>query len=119
MSTVDSTFNSLATLWSIDIYKTYINKEANDQQVINAGRRTILVTLFTGILMGLILLYVKFENPEDAFTHTLNELRYYINCGIVVLICGAAFLIAPNHRVALIAFHLYHSVTPFNYSLLP
>ena len=104
MSTVDSSFNSLATLWSIDIYKTYINKEANDHQVINAGRRTILVTLFTGILMGLILLYVKFENPEDAFTHTLNELRYYINCGIVVLICGAAFLIAPNHRVALIAF---------------
>ena len=31
-------------------------------------------------------IYVKFENPEDAFTHTLNELRSYINCGIVVLI---------------------------------
>tara|TARA_Y100000385_G_C13104160_1_gene646444 strand:- start:1865 stop:3376 length:1512 start_codon:yes stop_codon:yes gene_type:complete len=104
MSTVDSTFNSLATLWSIDIYKTYINKEASDSQVIAAGRKTILVTLFTGIIMGLILLYVKFENPEDAFTHTLNELRYYINCGIVVLICSAAFLVAPNHRVALIAF---------------
>ncbi len=104
MSTVDSTFNSLATLWSIDIYKTYINKEASDSQVISAGRKTILVTLFTGIIMGLILLYVKFENPEDAFTHTLNELRYYINCGIVVLICSAAFLVAPNHRVALIAF---------------
>jgi SSS family solute:Na+ symporter len=104
MSTVDSTFNSLATLWSIDIFKKYLKKEATDREVVQAGRSVILVTLFTGILMGFVLLYVKFENPGAAFTHTLNELRYYINCGIVVLICGAAFLVAPNHRIALIAF---------------
>ena len=104
MSTVDSTFNSLATLWSIDIYKGYINKDANDAQIINAGKNTILVTLVTGITMGLILLYVKFENPEAAFTHTLNELRYYINCGIVVLICTAAFMVVPNKKATLIGF---------------
>ncbi|MEM6966208.1 MAG: sodium/solute symporter [Bacteroidota bacterium] len=104
MSTVDSTFNSLATLFSIDIYKEYIRPNATETQVVNAGRRTILITLITGVLMGFILLYVKFENPEAAFTHTLNELRYYINCGIVVLICAAAFMMAPNHRWALIAF---------------
>ncbi len=104
MSTVDSTFNSLATLFSIDIYRTYINKEATERQVVNVGRRTILITLITGVLMGFVLLYVKFENPGAAFTHTLNELRYYINCGIVVLICAAAFLIAPHHKLALFAF---------------
>ena len=104
MSTVDSTFNSLATLWSIDIYKEYIKKDATDRQVVNAGRKTIIVTLFTGLIMGLILLYIKFSNPEAAFTHTLTELRYYINCGIVVLICVAAFLIAPKHKLAIIAF---------------
>ena len=32
MSTVDSTFNSLATLWSVDIYSTYLNPKANDNQ---------------------------------------------------------------------------------------
>lgn len=104
MSTVDSTFNSLATLWSIDIYKGYLNKEANDSQVVKAGKNTILVTLITGVTMGLVLLYVKFENPEAAFTHTLNELRYYINCGIVVLICTAAFMVTPNRRATLIGF---------------
>ena len=106
MSTVDSTFNSVATLWSIDIFKEYINKSATDQQIVRAGRRTIIVTLFTGIVMGLILLVIKFGNPEEAFTHTLNELRYYVNCGIVVLICGAGFLSFPNHRMAWIAFLL-------------
>ena len=104
MSTVDSTFNSLATLWSIDIYKEYIKKDANDQQIVRAGKQTILVTLITGVTMGFILLYLKFQNPDAAFTHTLNELRYYINCGIVVLICTAAFMIAPKHRITLAAF---------------
>jgi len=104
MSTVDSLFNSLATLWSIDIYKGYLRKDATDKQMVAAGRKSILVTLMTGIVMGLILLYVKFENPEAAFTHTLNELRYYINCGIVVLICAAAFLVKPNHKLAIAAF---------------
>ena len=104
MSTVDSTFNSLATLWSIDIYKGYLNKEATDMQVVTAGKRTILVALVSGITMGLILLYVKFENPQAAFTHTLNELRYYINCGIVVLICTAALLITPNKKATLVGF---------------
>lgn len=106
MSTVDSTFNSLATLWSIDIYKEYLKPQATDRQVVNAGRRVILFTLFTGILMGLVLLYVKFENPGAAFTHTLNELRYFINCGIVVLICAAAFLLFPKHKLALAAFFI-------------
>ena len=104
MSTVDSTFNSLATLWSIDIYKGYINKSATDAEVVKAGKNTILVTLVTGITMGLVLLYVKFKNPEAAFTHTLNELRYYINCGIVVLICTAAFMVTPNRKATLIGF---------------
>lgn len=104
MSTVDSTFNSLATLFSIDIYKGYINKEATDKQVVATGRKTIIFTLLTGVTMGCYLLYMKFNNPDDAFTHTLNELRYYVNCGIVVFICTAAFLKAPNKILALLAF---------------
>ena len=104
MSTVDSTFNSLATLWSIDIYKEYINKNATDLQTINAGKRAILFGFITGVTIGIILLNLKFSNPDDAFTHTLNELRYYINCGIVVIICAAIFLVAPKYKITLIAF---------------
>ncbi|MEN8769460.1 MAG: sodium/solute symporter [Candidatus Arcticimaribacter sp.] len=104
MSTVDSTFNSLATLWSTDIYATYLNKTATDQQKISAGRKAILFSLGTALMMGLILLYLKFDNPDSAFTHTLNNLRYYINCGIVVLICSAVLLAKPNKKVVLLAF---------------
>ena len=104
MSTIDSTFNSLATLWSIDIYSKYFNKNATDSEKINSGRKAIIFSFFTALLMSLILLYLKFDSPESAFTHTLNSLRYYINCGIVVLIISAIFLIKPKVKVILIAF---------------
>ena len=104
MSTVDSTFNSLATLWSVDIYKGYLHKDATDLQMVEAGKRAILFSFVTGVTLGILLLYLKFSDPNAAFTHTLNELRYYINCGIVVIICAAAFLVAPQHKVTFIAF---------------
>ena len=104
MSTVDSTFNSLATLWSTDIYATYLQPTANDAQKIRAGRRAILFSLGTALIMGMILLYLKFDNPDSAFTHTLNNLRYFINCGIVVLICSAVLVVRPNTKVVLFAF---------------
>ena len=95
MSTVDSTFNSLATLWSTDIYAHYIQPKASDAEKIQAGRYAILFSLGTALLMGFVLLYLKFDNPNAAFTHTLNNLRYYINCGIV-LICSAVLLLQPK-----------------------
>ena len=114
MSTVDSTFNSLATLWSTDIYSKYINKKANDQEKIKAGQRAILFSLGTSLIMGLVLLYLKFDDPDSAFTHTLNNLRYYINCGIVVLICSAVILSKPRREIVLFAFI---ATLPINVSL--
>ena len=104
MSTVDSTFNSLATLWSVDIYKEYLSKKATDAQMVEAGRRAILFSFVSGVTVGILLLYLKFSDPNAAFTHSLNELRYYINCGIVVVICAAVFLVAPQKKVTFSAF---------------
>ncbi len=104
MSTVDSTFNSLATLFSVDMYKGWINKDATDEQMVRVGRRTILVTLVTGIMTGMILLIYKFADSTSAFTHTLNELRYYINCGLVVIVCAAAFMVIKQKWLPAVAF---------------
>lgn len=106
MSTVDSTFNSIATLWAVDIYKPYINPKATDEQQIHAGRKAILWSFGSALLMGAVLTYLKFENPEAAFTHTLNSLRYYFNCGFVVLICVALWSLHPNKNWVMAAFLL-------------
>ena len=114
MSTIDSTFNSLATLWSVDIYSTYINKNASDTDKIESGRKAIVFSFFTALLMSMILLYLKFDDPDSAFTHTLNNLRYYINCGIVVLICSSVLLLKPSKNSILTAFLI---TIPLNISL--
>ena len=64
--------------------------------------------------MSMILLYLKFDDPDSAFTHTLNNLRYYINCGIVVLICSSVLLLKPSKNSILTAFLI---TIPLNISL--
>ena len=107
MSTVDSTYNSIATIWSIDIYSTIINKKATSEQQVNAGKSSIILSLISGLTMGMIFLYMKFNNPEAAFTHTTNELRYLIFTSIIVLICSTIILIKPNARSIMFCFFIY------------
>ncbi|RNC89969.1 MAG: hypothetical protein ED555_11040 [Allomuricauda sp.] len=104
MSTIDSVFNSLATLFSIDVYKGVLKKEATDQEVVGVGRKTILVGLFTGIATAIYLISYKITNAESAFTHALNDMRYVFNTGFVVIICVAAFLVFPKKKLALLGF---------------
>lgn len=104
MSTIDSVFNSLATLFSIDIYKGLIRKNATDQKVVAVGRKTIVVGLITGIVTAILLISYKISNAESAFTHALNDLRYIFNTGFVVIICVAALLLLPNRKLALLGF---------------
>lgn len=103
MSSVDSMFNSLSTLWSIDIYKRYINPKATDAQVINKGKMAIVSCLISGCLFGFLLAYVKFSSPELALTHWFNDISFYIKNGFVVLICSAVFMVRPNKNLVFAA----------------
>ncbi len=108
MSTVDSTFNSVSTLWSIDVYKRHLRPDASDAQVVSTGQKAILVTLMTGVLFAYIQIYVKFMNDgeELALTHWFNEMTYYVKNGFVVLIVAAVFLVKPSSRLVMGAFGL-------------
>jgi SSS family solute:Na+ symporter len=96
MSTVDSIFNSVSTLWSVDIYKKFIRPKASDAQVIRAGRISIVVTLLVGIAMGAFFLAVKFKSPDIVLDAFFKELSYFIKIGFVMLICAAVFLKSPS-----------------------
>lgn len=99
MSSVDSIFHSVSTLWSVDIYKKYINPVATDAQAVAMGRRAILGTLCSGLLFTYVIIYVKFENPTFALTHWFNEASYYIKNGFVLLIVCATLLVNPPRRL--------------------
>ena len=75
MSTLDSTLNSIATMWSTDIYSKYINKAATDKEKIIAGRKSIIIALCIGLTVGIYLLYLKLDKPQIAFTSCSKQLE--------------------------------------------
>jgi len=99
MSSIDSIFNSVSTLWTIDIYKRYINPQAKDEQTVKMGRLAIVAVLISGITFGLFNVYVKFTNPEFPVTHWFNELSYFIKVGFVLLIIAAIFFKTPSRKL--------------------
>lgn len=101
MSTVDSIYHSVSTLWSVDVYKRHLKRDASDLKVVAAGRRAILVTFATGMSFAFYQVYVKTTNTDLALVHWFNELSYYVKNGFVVLICSAVFLLNPNRRLVL------------------
>jgi len=101
MSSVDSIFNSVSTLWSIDIYQRRLRPNATDSQVVAMGRKAIVATLFSGLAFGFVQVYIKFSNPQFALTHWFNDTSYYIKVGFVILIMSAVFLYRAQPRLVL------------------
>ncbi len=55
VSSLASMLNSTSTIFTMDIYKTYINKNASDKQTVNTGRLTAAVALVIACIMAPLL----------------------------------------------------------------
>ena len=119
MSTLDSIYNSVSTLWSIDIYKRYLNPSASESQIVRMGRYSIMASFITGALFAFIVIYVKFGNPEFPLTHWFNSMSYYIKIGFVIIIMSAMFLYSPPRRLVLFTMLFSIIITYAFQTLLP
>lgn len=52
VSSLASMINSTSTIFTMDIYKSYINKKANDKQLVRVGRIVAFVALFIAVLVA-------------------------------------------------------------------
>ena len=43
--------NSISTIWSLDIYKKFINKEADDRKVVKIGRWAVIISMLVAALI--------------------------------------------------------------------
>ena len=50
VSSLAGKINSISTIFTLDVYKKYINKEADEQKMVRTGRLAIAVALVVGIL---------------------------------------------------------------------
>ncbi len=59
MSTVSSVLNSASTIWSMDVYKRLLRRDATESQLVAMGRWSTLMIIIIGTLMAPVLLFWK------------------------------------------------------------
>ena len=80
ISSLASMLNSTSTLFTMDIYKKYINKDATDKRLVNVGRITSLCAL----VIALIAVKPLLGSLDQAFQY-IQEYSGFIYPGIIVV----------------------------------
>ncbi len=70
VSSLASMLNSVATIFTMDIYRPYINKNASDKQTVNMGRITASVALVTAVLIAPLLEDVMSPRCFSSYKNT-------------------------------------------------
>ena len=80
ISSLASMFNSTSTIFTMDIYKQYVNKNASEKKLVNVGRLTSLAAL----VIALIAVYPIMGGADQAF-QIIQEYSGFVYPGIVVI----------------------------------
>ncbi len=80
ISSLASMFNSTSTLFTMDIYKKYINKNAGDRQLVNVGR----LVAVSALVIALVAVKPLLGGLDQAFQY-IQEYSGFIYPGIIVV----------------------------------
>ncbi len=80
ISSLASMFNSTSTIFTIDIYKQYINKSASETKLVSVGR----ITSVCALILALIAVYPIMGGADQAF-QVIQEYSGFVYPGIVVI----------------------------------
>lgn len=80
ISSLASMFNSTSTIFTMDIYKKFINKTASEKKLVSVGRLTSLASL----ILALIAVYPIMGGADQAF-QIIQEYSGFVYPGIVVI----------------------------------
>lgn len=80
ISSLASMFNSTSTIFTMDIYKHYIDKNASEKKLVTVGRLTSVCAL----LLALVAVYPIMGGADQAF-QVIQEYSGFVYPGIVVI----------------------------------
>ncbi len=80
ISSLASMFNSTSTIFTMDVYKKFFNKNASEKKLVSVGRITALVSL----VLALIAVYPIMGGADQAF-QIIQEYSGFVYPGIVVI----------------------------------
>jgi len=81
LSSIDSMMNSAATIFSVDVWKRFVNPEASDKELILVGRVSIVGLMVTAILMAL---FIMDPNSTENFFLQIADYQNYLTPGLLV-----------------------------------
>ncbi len=61
MSSVDSYLNSASTLWTMDVYRRFFNRDASPEHLFRVGKRLTIVFIVLAILTLQMFIYIIFR----------------------------------------------------------
>ena len=80
ISSLASMFNSTSTIFTMDVYKRFFNKNASEKKLVNVGR----LTSVTALVLALIAVYPIMGGADQAF-QVIQEYSGFVYPGIVVI----------------------------------
>ena len=80
ISSLASMFNSTSTLFTMDIYKQFINKNASERKLVNVGRMTSV----SALIIALLAVYPLMGGIDQAFQF-IQEYSAFVYPGVVVI----------------------------------
>ena len=104
MSTVDSIINSVSTLFTFDIYKKLINKDASDEKLMKMGKKSIPFITLSGITFAFALIYIKYHGFNLPLSLITNEISYHIKAGYTILVLAAVFCTNAPRKLVVYVF---------------
>ena len=119
VSSLASMLNSTSTIFTMDIYKQYINKKANDLETVNTGRLSALIALIIASIMAPLL-----GGIDQAFQF-IQEYTGVVSPGILAVFMLGLFWKKTTNKGAIIGalcsipIAMYFKVSPKGWSSNP
>lgn len=95
VSSLASMINSTSTIFTMDIYKEYLNRQANDGQLVLVGRIVAVVALMIAMIFAPLL-----NNLDQVFQY-IQEYTGFIYPGVVVVFAMGLFWKQITSKAAL------------------
>lgn len=95
VSSLSSLINSTSTIFTMDIYKAYINKNATDRQMVRTGRWVAFVALFISVLIA-----PQLQTFDQAYQY-VQEYTGFIYPGVFLIFFVGLFWKKASANAAL------------------
>jgi solute:Na+ symporter, SSS family len=76
--------NSIATIFTLDIYKKAINKEADESKLVITGKVTVIVSMLLAVLMSLVIGEKLMGEGKQGFNY-IQEYTGFVSPGILAM----------------------------------